>query len=89
MNAHTYTLRPSVLPTAGQIVTVTLEGAEHTVALDADADYPGDVWIDAVLIGGKWHSAVDTLRDDFIRALEKRVRVELDAEADADCGVAA
>ena len=85
---HTYTLRPTVLPKARQIVSVSLEGATHTVALDQDEDCGPEFWIDAIKIGGKWHSAVDTFRDDFIRALEKQVREDYAYEVDAACGVA-
>ena len=85
--AHVYTLRPYVLPRPAQIVSVTVEGATHTVALDQDVDQPGGPWIDSIMVGGKWHSAVDTFRDDFIRALEKAVREDMAYESDAAAGM--
>lgn len=82
---HVFTLRPSVQPSIAQIVTVIVEGAEHTVALDRDDEGPQVcVWIDAIQIGGKWHSAADVLTDTFIRALESQVLADMAADADAD-----
>lgn len=84
--AHVYTLRPHVQPKPGAVVEVTFEGAKHVVALDQDEDQGPDFWIDAVKIGGVWHSACDTFRDDFIRALEKQVREDFAYEAAAQIG---
>lgn len=80
---HVFTLRPTVLPKPEKIVSVTLEGATHTVALDSDGEPNGDYWIDSVLIGGKWHSAADTFADAFIVALEKQVAEDFAYEAAA------
>ena len=80
---HVFTLRPSVLPKPGSVVSVTMEGAAHTVALDSDGEPNGQYWIDSVLIGGKWHSAADTFADAFIVALEKQVAEDFAYEAAA------
>lgn len=80
---HVYTLRPSVAPNAADIFSVSMEGADYVVAIYTDdEDPPGSTFmIDAILIGGKWHSAIDTLRDDFIRALESKLRSHFAREA--------
>ena len=82
---HVFTLRPYVQPKPDAIVSVELEGAKHAVALYKDD--AGTVWVEAILLGGKWHGAEETFGSDFVKALERQVREDRAYESDTAAGM--